>query len=82
VKGAGYQEPETTRMILDALRQRLGADMKIEIHFCGVEDLERSPVGKIRQCFNRIPADQLARVGLAVTWGLNAPPRPREITSR
>jgi phenylacetate-CoA ligase len=77
VKGAGYREPETTRMILEALRQRLGADMKIEMRFCGVEDLERSPVGKIRQCFNRIPADQLARVGVAVTWGFNAPqPNP------
>lgn len=73
VKGQGYHEPENTRMILDALHQRLGADMKIEIRFCGIEDLERSPVGKIRQCFNRIPADQLARLGVAVTWGLNAP---------
>lgn len=73
VKGEGYREPETTRLILDALGQRLGADMKIELRFCGVEDLERSPVGKIRQCFNRIPAEQLARVGVAVTWGLNAP---------
>jgi phenylacetate-coenzyme A ligase PaaK-like adenylate-forming protein len=73
VKGAGYREPESTRMILDALHQRLGADMKIEIRFCGIEDLERSPVGKIRQCFNRVPADQLARLGVAVTWGLNAP---------
>jgi phenylacetate-CoA ligase len=73
VKGAGYREPESTRKILDALHQRLGADMQIEIRFCAVEDLERSPVGKIRQCFNRVPSDQLARLGVAVTWGLNAP---------
>lgn len=82
VKGAGYREPESTGMILDALHQRLGADMKIEIRFCGIEDLERSPVGKIRQCFNRVPADQLARLGVAVTWGLNAPQASASATTK
>jgi len=46
------------------LRDRLGADTHLEIRFCGVEELERNPVGKIRSCINHLPADVIARFAL------------------
>jgi phenylacetate-CoA ligase len=71
VKGAGYREPENTRGVLEALRARLGEDIEIELRFCQLEDLERNPVGKIRQCFNRLSAEDLAKVNVPVSWGLH-----------
>jgi phenylacetate-CoA ligase len=71
VKGAGYREPENTRGVLEALRARLGEGIEIDLRFCQLEDLERNPVGKIRQCFNRLSADDLARVNVPVSWGLH-----------
>ncbi|MGH8645569.1 MAG: hypothetical protein ACREX4_14370 [Gammaproteobacteria bacterium] len=53
VKGPGYRHPEDTEVIRGALRFFVG-EMNIEFRFCGVEDLERSPIGKIRYCYNRL----------------------------
>ena len=71
VKGSGYREPENTESVLRGLRSRLGEDMQIELQFCQLDQLERNPVGKIRQCFNRLSADDLARVNIPVSWGLH-----------
>ena len=37
-----------------ALQKRLGEDMKIDARTCRVEELERSPVGKIRSCYTKV----------------------------
>jgi phenylacetate-CoA ligase len=71
VRGAGYREPENTQGVLGALRARLGEEMEMDLRFCQLEDLERNPVGKIRQCFNRLSADDLAKVNVPVSWGLH-----------
>ncbi len=55
VKADGYRHPGDTQDILNRLRQRLGEQVKCEIRFCTVEQLEHTPAGKIRRCFNRIP---------------------------
>jgi phenylacetate-CoA ligase len=62
VPTAEFSEPEDSGAILDNLRKRLGGEMKIAIRKCRVEDLERSPVGKVRACFTRVPRDR--RVGV------------------
>ena len=64
VKARDYQDPEDTDRVREALRDRLGADTHLEIRFCGVEELERNPVGKIRSCINHLPADVIARFAL------------------
>ena len=71
VKGGGYREPENTQAVLAALRARLGDGMQIDLRFCQLEELERNPVGKIRQCFNRLSPEDLARVNIPVSWGLH-----------
>jgi phenylacetate-CoA ligase len=71
VKGGGYREPENTEAVLAALRARLGDGMQIDLRFCQLEELERNPVGKIRQCFNRLSPEDLARVNIPVSWGLH-----------
>jgi phenylacetate-CoA ligase len=71
VKAPTYQEPANTEAVLQALRARLGAEMKIDLRFCELEELERNPVGKIRQCFNRLSPADLARVNIPLTWGLH-----------
>lgn len=53
VKGPGYRDPEDTDAMVNRLRQQLG-DMDIEVRFCGVEDLERNPIGKIRYAYNKL----------------------------
>lgn len=78
VKGAGYQEPESTRLVLDALKARVGPGLQIDLKFCGLADLERNPVGKIRQCFNRLTAEDLAKVNVPVSWGLHMAKTPDE----
>jgi hypothetical protein len=45
--------------------------MQIHLRFCQLEELERNPVGKIRQCFNRLSPEDLARVNIPVSWGLH-----------
>lgn len=54
VKAASYRDPEDTQQIIAGLHRQLGHTMRIDIRFCGVEDLERNPIGKIRYCFNRL----------------------------
>lgn len=71
VKGEGYREPESTQLVYSAIRARVGEGLHIDLRFCGLEDLERNPVGKIRQCFNRLSAEDLARVNIPVSWGLH-----------
>jgi phenylacetate-CoA ligase len=71
VKGSAYRDPENTQSVLAALRARLGEGMQIELCFCQLEELERNPVGKIRQCFNRLSPEDLARVNIPVSWGLH-----------
>jgi phenylacetate-CoA ligase len=71
VKGPGYEEPASTDAVNAALRARVGPGLQIDLRFCGLEDLERNPVGKIRQCFNRLTAEDLARVNIPVSWGLH-----------
>jgi phenylacetate-CoA ligase len=71
VKAPAYREPENTEAVLGALRARLGSEMRIDLRFCGLEELERNPVGKIRQCFNRLSAADLARVNVPLSWGLH-----------
>lgn len=58
VKGEGYREPEHTEYLVGNLRDRLGDDTVIDVRFCGVEDLERNPIGKIRYCYNKIKKGQ------------------------
>lgn len=72
VQGKGHRGPADIRTIIETMQQQLGADMKIEVRCCGIEDLERSPVGKIRLCFNRIPPEQLTQAGLPVSLGAPA----------
>jgi hypothetical protein len=62
--------------VLDALKARVGPGLKIDLKFCGLEDLERNPVGKIRQCFNRLTPEDLARVNVPVSWGLHMAKTP------
>jgi hypothetical protein len=57
--------------VYSAIRARVGEGLHIDLRFCGLEDLERNPVGKIRQCFNRLSAEDLARVNIPVSWGLH-----------
>jgi phenylacetate-CoA ligase len=71
VRGAGFREPENTQAVLAALQARIGEGLRIDLRFCQLEDLERNPVGKIRQCFNRLSPDDLARVNIPVSWGLH-----------
>jgi phenylacetate-CoA ligase len=71
VKGEGYREPQSTEAVISAVRARVGPGLQIDLRFCGLEDLERNPVGKIRQCFNRLSAEDLARVNIPVSWGLH-----------
>jgi len=66
VRTKDYREPDDTREISRAMQEQLGADMQIEVRCCGLEDLERSPVGKIRTCFNRIPPEQLTGMSVSV----------------
>ncbi|HEU5304915.1 MAG TPA: hypothetical protein VFU40_09760, partial [Gemmatimonadales bacterium] len=73
VKTKDYREPDDTGEIHRAMQEQLGADMKIEVRSCGLEDLERSPVGKIRTCFNRIPPEQLAGMSVSVVWASHRP---------
>jgi len=71
VKGEGYREPESTDAVMSAICARVGPGLQIDLRFCGLEDLERNPVGKIRQCFNRLTPEDLARVNIPVSWGLH-----------
>jgi hypothetical protein len=64
VKGSAYREPENTQSVLAALRARLGEGIQIDLRFCQLEELERNPVGKIRQCFNRLSPERLRREGV------------------
>ncbi|MGH8589515.1 MAG: phenylacetate--CoA ligase family protein [Gammaproteobacteria bacterium] len=75
VKGNGYQ-PESTHAVLTALQARVGPGIQIGVRFCGLEGLERNPVGKIRQCFNRLTPEDLARVNIPVRWGLHVARTP------
>jgi phenylacetate-CoA ligase len=69
VPTAEYRDPEDGHEIVSHLREPLGNDIKIEVRLCGMEDLERNPVGKIRACFNRIPRGRLAGIQGEVVSG-------------
>jgi phenylacetate-CoA ligase len=45
--------------ITDDLSRLMDHQMTVVVRFCGLDELLRSPVGKIRQFFNRIPAELL-----------------------
>ncbi len=55
-----FSEPDDLRLIVDNLRKRLGEEMTFEVRKCRIEDLERSPVGKVRACFARAAQRQLS----------------------
>ncbi len=61
VRAVGYRHPEVTDRIRRDLGERLGPEIALEIRFCGLDELERSPAGKIRQCFSHVPADARGR---------------------
>ncbi len=62
VKAPHYREPEHTDRIVANLRNYVGVDMKIRVHFCQIEELERNPIGKVRYCYNRLPQGQLRKI--------------------
>jgi phenylacetate-CoA ligase len=66
VKAEGFTDEEDSPRIIRALRERVGPDLDLRLRYCGVHELERSPAGKIRQCFNRLPNPD---GGVALRWG-------------
>jgi hypothetical protein len=67
VRTPEYQVLEDTQQVMDELTTRLGADMKIDIRFCTIEELERNPVGKILLVKNFLPPEVMARYGLPLS---------------
>ncbi len=61
VPAAGYG-PEADRLLREHVSPRLSGEIDLEIRLCDLADLERSPVGKIRQCFSRLPQADPSRV--------------------
>ncbi len=61
VKGREWSDSTGDQIVRDVNRLMDGR-MEISMRFCEVEELERSPIGKLRQCFNRIPAEQRAQL--------------------
>lgn len=61
VKAPTYRELQDTQRVLHELHLRLGSRMKLDIRFCGMEELERTPVGKIRSAYNRLPREVIER---------------------
>ena len=55
VPDARCRHTEVIDVIRRDLNGRLGGEIGLEIRLCGLADLERSPVGKIRQCVSRLP---------------------------
>jgi phenylacetate-CoA ligase len=65
VRAANYSEI-TTKRIVRELRLMFDEQMDVEVEFCEIDGLERSPVGKIRQYISRInrnPTQPKAVVG-------------------
>lgn len=57
VKGREWSDSTADQIVSDLNRQVDGR-IAISLRFCELEELERSPVGKLRQCFNRIPTEK------------------------
>jgi len=57
VRGANYSEL-TTKRIVRELRAMFDEQMDVEVEFCEIDGLERSPVGKIRQYISRVKSGQ------------------------
>lgn len=56
-----YKEA-TTHTIMNELDLVFDGQMDVRVEFCGIEDLERNPVGKIRLYINRIPQEHRPRI--------------------
>lgn len=62
---AGDTALTVVNRITDDLGRLMDDKMTVAVRFCGLEELVRSPVGKIRPCFNRIPVELLPGKGKA-----------------
>lgn len=57
VKMPDYQEATTGKIIRD-LNLMFDGQMDVHVEFCEIDDLERNPIGKIRQYINRVPPER------------------------
>jgi len=71
VKGQNYVDPTDTQEIVKALESRIGKDFRLEIRYCELDELERNPVGKMRQVLNRIGDLNFDQIQKGISWTEN-----------
>jgi phenylacetate-CoA ligase len=59
VAAPGNDPAAVAALVREVVTPRLAGEMVLEIGFCDIEGLERTPVGKIRKCINRLPPAEL-----------------------